>query len=259
MKKFAFLFSFFVFPLCVFFAQESAGFGEGFSSSSETEFSESAESSVAEKSDSAEKSASKFSKSLFFTLGPKIMLNTDDSTKSAPSPVRYSFGIGGDFTFANGILLQVHGSFFTNYYLWDGQKAQPAEVENRTGTAFSLMFDLTGGYTFYLSKSKKHLLSPALGLGTLARFAILSNDVDADDLNRETGSKASDDVSDINSDFYSNLNFLYPEIVLSYSYILSENWKIGGEFRAYLPLGSLTNGVGMDGAIFSISAKLSYK
>lgn len=198
-------------------------------------------------------------KSLFFTLGPKLMLNTDSSTKSAPSPTMYSLGVGGDFTLQNSVLLQAHGSFFTNYYLWDGEKAQPAEVENRTATALSAMLDFTGGYTWRVGESKKHLLSLTGGLGFFARFAILSNGVNPDDPNRDTSTKASDDVSSINGTFFSDLNFLYPELAFSYSYILSETWKIGTEFRSYIPLGSLTHGDGIDGMLFSLALKLSYK
>ncbi|WP_294428374.1 hypothetical protein [uncultured Treponema sp.] len=202
---------------------------------------------------------SQIDKSLFFTAGPNLLLNTDSSTKSAPSPVMYSLGIGGDFSFVNGLLLQTHASFFTNYYLWDGENARPAEVENRTATALSFMLDLTGGYTFNLDEGKKHLLSVAGGLGFLFRHALLSNGVDADELNRETGSSAGDDVSDINGTFFSDLNFLYPEFAFSYSYILSETWKAGAEFRTYLPIGALANGHGVDGMIFSLAAKLNYR
>lgn len=198
-------------------------------------------------------------KSIFFTLGPKLMLNTDSSTKSAPSPVMYSLGIGGDFLFQNNILLQAHGSFFTNYYLWDGEKSQPAEVENRTATALSAMLDFTGGYTVKVGQTQKHLISLAGGIGIFARYAILSNGVNPDDANRDLDTTASEDVSSINGTFFSDLNFLYPEFALSYSYILSETWKIGGEGRVYLPIGSLANGDGVDGMLFSLAFKLSYK
>lgn len=202
---------------------------------------------------------SEIDKSLFFTLGPKIMVNTDDSTKSAPSPVMYSLGAGGDFIFKNGISLETQLSFFTNYYLWDGEDSQPAEVENRTATALSFMMDFTGGYTFTLGKEKNHLLSVLLGSGILLRHAFLSNGVDSDDTNRATGSKASDDVSNINGTFFSNMNFFYPEISLAYSYILSPVWKVGIETRVYLPAGSLSNDKGLDNMIVSLAAKLSYK
>ena len=204
-------------------------------------------------------SSSKIDKSLFFTFGPKLMLNTDDSTKSAPSPTMYSLGIGGDFLFKNGFLLSAHGSFFTNYYLWDGEHSQPAEVENRTATALSALIDLNAGYTWQLGENKKHLLSLSGGIGILARYGILSNGVNSDDPNRDTNSTASEDVSDINGDFFSGLNFVYSELAFSYSYILSTKWKVGGEARTYIPLGSLAGGNGLDGMIFSLALKLSYK
>ncbi|MBQ7539198.1 MAG: hypothetical protein IJT42_09540 [Treponema sp.] len=195
----------------------------------------------------------------FVTAGPNLMVNTQNSTKSAPSPIMYSLGLGGDFRFENMVLAQVHGSFFTNYYLWDGSEARPAEVENRTATVLSFMLDFTGGYSFCLGQSQKHLLSLSGGLAFLFRHGFLSNGVSSDDPNRDTGSRASDDVSDINGRFFSDLNFLYPEFLLSYSYILSPVWKIGGDFRIYLPLGPLTSGRGADGMIFSLALKLSYK
>lgn len=209
--------------------------------------------------ESKESFLSKIDPSLFFTLGPKLMVNTDSGAKSAPSPVMYSLGVGGDFAFQNNIILQAHGSFFTNYYLWDGERARPAEVENRTATALSAMIDLCGGYTFVVGENKNHLLSVTGGAGFFLRHAILSNGVDSDEPNRDTNTTASDDVSSINGTFFSDLNFFYPELCISYSYILSESWKIGGEFRSYIPLGSLINGHGVDGMIFSASLKLSYK
>lgn len=274
MKKFVFIFSFFLVSLFFAFSEASEGFGDGFSSGEFVESDGSSENSLTENfsenqyglnstgeisPESESSSEPKISKSLFFTLGSEIMLNTDDSTKSAPSPVKFSLGAGGDFTFKNGILLQAHGSLFTNYYLWDGEKAQPSEVENRTATALSLMIDLAGGYALKAGKSKKHLVSLAAGLGILVRYGILSGDVDESDLNPETGTTASDDVSSINKDFYKNLNFFYPELALSYSYIATETWKVGGEFRLYAPLGSLINESGIDGMIISAAIKLSYK
>ena len=204
-------------------------------------------------------SAYSLDKSLFFTFGPKLMVNTDDSTKSAPSPIMYSLGIGGDFFFKNSITLEAHGSFFTNYYLWDGENAQPAEVENRTATVLSCMFDLTGGYTWKCGASKRHFLNLSGGIGFLARYGILSSGVNNDDKNRDGNSTASEDLSSINDTFFNDLNFLYPELSFSYSYILSDTWKIGGEFRGYVPIGSLSNGKGIDSMIFSLALKLSYK
>ena len=248
MKRFVIFFGTFLFSLFAISAQEAEAIVEP-----------SEESVLPEENSDSPSFFSQIDKSLFFTLGPKLMVNTDDHTKSAPSPIMYSLGVGGDFTLVNDILIQAHASFFTNYYLWDGEKAQPAEVENRTATALSAMIDLCSGYTFRLGQDKNHLLSFAAGAGFLLRHAILSNGVNSDDPNRDTSTTAGDDVSSINGTFFSDLNFLYPETAISYSFLLSEDWKIGGEFRMYFPLGSMKNGDGADGMIFSLAAKLSYK
>lgn len=197
--------------------------------------------------------------SLFFTAGPKLLLNTDDNLKSAPSPVMYSLGIGGDFIFSNGFSLEAHSSFFTNYYLWDGDEAQPAEVENRTATALSALLDLSCGCTFKFGKNKKHQLALLAGTAFFARHAILSNGVNENDPNRLIASTAKDDVSNINGTFFKGLNFFYPETAISWSYILSDIWKIGVETRAYFPLASFIDKNSLDGMIFSLALKLSYK
>ena len=196
---------------------------------------------------------------LFVTLAPALMINTDSATNSAPSPSMYSLGVGGYFSFSNGFLLETHASFFTNYYLWDGTDAQPAEVENRTATALSALLDFCSGYTWNFGPEKKHALSLMGGAGIFLRYGILSNGVESDDENPKTLSRAGDDVSDINNWFYQNLRFLYPELALSYLWSLSDTWKIGTEFRSYLPIGSLLHGEGIDGMLFSLGLKLSYK
>ena len=200
-----------------------------------------------------------FAPSLFFTLAPNLMINTDDATESAPSPIMYSLGVGGNFSFSSGILFQTHLSFFTNYYLWDGDDAQPAEVENRTSTALSFMFDVCTGYVWRFGSQKQQSISLAGGAGLFLRYGILSNGVAAEDENRTTGTSASDDVSEINDWFYRDLHFFYPEIALSYAYAISDTWSVGAQARVYIPLGSLLNGTGLDDMIVSLGVTLAYK
>ncbi|MBQ0052007.1 MAG: hypothetical protein KBT11_08085 [Treponema sp.] len=194
-----------------------------------------------------------FEKDIFFTFGPMLMVNTDSTSKSAPSPVMYAGAIGGEFFSKNSISAQTRFSFFTNYYLWDGEVAQPAEIENRTAIALSFLLDLCGNYNWFNGKNQ---FSLGAGLGILARFGILCEGVDPADKNPLTGTEASDDVNSINSDFFANMNFLYPEIVFSYLREISPKWKAGVETRAYLPLGSLINGNGADGMMVSLALKL---
>ena len=68
-----------------------------------------------------------------------VLVNTDSTAKSAPSPIMYAGGAGLDFFPESSFDFQTKISFFTNYYLWTGEEAKPAEVENRTATAISFL------------------------------------------------------------------------------------------------------------------------
>jgi len=190
----------------------------------------------------------------FLTAGPMLMVNTDDETKSAPSPIMFSLGFGYDFLQDKNICGQVRGSFFTNYYLWDGENAQPAEIENRTATVISCMIDLLCGHNIYFGNDKLNQITVSGGVGILTRLAFLSSGVNSD-------STTDDEVSSINSLFYSNMNFLYPELSITYLRAFPDIFdkkKFGGEFRMYFPLGSAISGDALDSMIFSLSVKIQF-
>ncbi len=192
---------------------------------------------------------------IFFTLGPNLMLNTDSPKNSAPHPIMYSLGFGMDFFTNLPVRFQPHVHFFTNYYLWDGEAARPAEVENRTATVFSAMLDLNAIYSLSYGQN---IFQFGGGIGFLARYGILSNGVKSSDEGGGTNTTAGDDVSKINSYLMGDMRFLYPEVSFSYLRNLG-NFSVGGEFRAYIPLASLSKGDGLDAAIFSLSAKIVIK
>jgi hypothetical protein len=202
----------------------------------------------------AEKTASVHTYSLFLTAGPNVLVNTASSTSSAPSPIMFSCGFGATLFTNKPVQFEPRLSFFTNYYLWNNARALPAEVENRTATVLSFMFDLPAAYTW---KYNAHSFEAGAGLGFLARVGILSNGVSGSDKNRDDSSRtASEDVSDINSYFWSGARFLYPEIFGVWTYDIRSGWKAGLETRLYFPLGSFIAGSGMDAAIISASARL---
>lgn len=195
---------------------------------------------------------------LFVTAGPMLMLNLDDSANSAPSPVVYSLGFGADFMQDGPLVVGVRGSLFVSYWLWDGSSARPAEVENRTATVPALMLDCTAGHTFAFSRGLNSLTVGG-GIGLLARGGFLSSGVSDDD--EGASGSASSDVSEINSWFWSSARFVMPELCVSFlraSPALLGDFRFGGEFRAYLPLGSLVSGVGVDGMTFALSVKASF-
>lgn len=195
---------------------------------------------------------------LFVTAGPALSLNLDDSANSAPSPVAYSIGFGADFRQDRPLVLGVRGSLSVGYWLWDGSSARPAEVENRTATVPALMLDFTAGHTFAFSRGLNSLTVGG-GLGLLARVGFLSSGVSEGD--EGASGSASSDVSEINSWFWSSARFVMPELCVSFlraSPALLGSFRFGGEFRAYLPLGSVVSGEGVDGMTFALSVKASF-
>lgn len=196
-----------------------------------------------------------FSPDFFLTLGPAVLVNTQSTAESAPSPVMYAAGAGLDFFPESQLDFQSRISFFTNYYLWNGEKAKPAEIENRTATALSLLVDLCGGHSWIFGKNR---ISLDGGLGFLFRYGILSNGVEKSDKNQKTGTTAKDDIKDINSYFLDFINIIYPEIAFSYARNIFDGWKAGFESRIYFPLGSISTGDGLDAMLFSLSFKLNF-
>lgn len=185
-------------------------------------------------------------------FAPAVIFNIDDSNKSAPSPIVYPFGFGISVYADKFISFQPRLSFFTNYYLYNDGTAKPAEIENRTATAFSFLIDLPAVFTFDLKHT--HFLELGLGAGILARFAILSSGVDASE-EGESGT-VSDDLRAINKSFWENANFLYIENSFAYLFRLNEKIKIGPEIRLYIPCGSLFTKGSMNGGMFSAGIKV---
>ena len=192
--------------------------------------------------------------SFFFTMGPLAIINTESSTKSAPTPIVFSTGFGMKFLEDKMVAFEPRVSFFTNYYLWDGDNALPAEVENRTAIALSLLFDLPAVVTFHHGENT---FEAGSGLGFLARYGILANGVSSSDTG--ASGSASGDVDKINDWFWSGARYVFPELLGSWTYAVSSRLQAGFEGRVYFPLGSLMNGRGFDAMMFSLAARIQFK
>ncbi len=190
----------------------------------------------------------------FFTLGPVLYVNTDSS--SAPSPVKFSAGLGFDFFTDKVIAFQPKVSVFTNYYLWDGQYARPAEVENRTALALSFLFDLNATHTW---NTKTDFFELGGGISFLARYAFLANGVEKTDSGSSSDTTAGDDVKSINSWFYKDLNFLYPNLSFCYMHRFTENYFAGLETKIYIPIGALKDGRALDTTLVFFGIKVCIK
>ncbi len=191
---------------------------------------------------------------IFVTAGPMLLVNTDSSTNSAPSPIMFSGAIGTELFKNKPVWGEARLSYFTNYYFWDGEDARPAEVENRTATLLSFMIDLCGIYPI---KKGENIFGVGGGLGFLARYGVLSNGVDEDDSGFSDTETASDDVSNINSWLWESGRFLYPQFAFHWERDLGDtDLSAGIDFRYYLPLGSLISGNGLDASIFTLTFRL---
>ena len=165
----------------------------------------------------------------------------------------YSMGIGIQWPADSFVSFQPRISFFTNYYLWDGERALPAEVENRTAIALSLMIDIPAVLSVAVNKN---IFQGGLGLGFLARYGFLPAGVSSSDTGT-TGS-ASGDVKEINDWFWSDFRYLYPELLVGWMYEVGDRVRTGLEARFYMPMESFVSGRGLDTAIISISAKIAF-
>lgn|SRR5574344_364947 len=190
---------------------------------------------------------------LFFTGGITFCLSTGSHTISAPSPLKYTLGVGYSFHIARFFLFQPRLSGWSQYYLWDADSgnAYPAPLENRTATTLNLLIDLP----FVIPVgTTKNMTGFGFGAAILARYGFLSNGVSSTD----TGSSgtAEGDVDLINGWMWSSVRWLYPEFMISYNHLLKNGWRLGGEVRFYLPIGSIISGNGMDGMMASVALRL---
>lgn len=189
----------------------------------------------------------------YANLGLHLQINSAPVESSAPSPVRFNFGGGAIFNFTELISVEPHLDFWTQYYLYDGKDALPAEVEHRTATMLCFMLDIPVGFNF---KFGNHTLTPGAGLGLLLRFGFLSNNVKADE-SGATGTTQGD-VEKINSWMWDKARFLYPEIFFAWTYKISEDFSAGAVLRCYIPIGSIIDGKGLDATIINLSARFIF-
>lgn len=188
-------------------------------------------------------------------FAPMIIVNTEDSKESAPSPVVYPITLGLVYPRDNFISFQPQLSFFTNYYLYTEDKAAaPAEIENRTATVFSFLLDLPVEFT--LKPLEKHSIGLGFGPSILARFGILATGYNGSDTG--TSGTISDDIENINKWFWENARFLYLQGNAHYLYRFSDLIQAGPELRLYLPCGSIFTGDGLNATMIAIGIKARF-
>ena len=189
----------------------------------------------------------------FINIGAAFMINTESKLKSAPSPTSFALSIGLIWPNQAFLSFQPRLNFWWSYWLWDGEMALPAEIENRTALALNFMLDIPAAATF---RFKNCQIEAGLGLGILARVALLAGGVSEDDPGT-TGS-AGGDKEKIQEWFWSGSRFLYPEVFVAWEWRFSPRIAAGLEARYYFPLGAFMDGRGLDASIIAVSGKLIF-
>lgn len=195
-----------------------------------------------------------------FDIGPATyinakskLLNQDGYRVSGPSPVFDPVTIGilwPNYTFVS---MEPSISYFSMYYLWYDGMALPAEVENRTVSALSFMFNVPVVFQLYLNKFRFQIYG---GVGVLARFGLLPGGVKESDAGY-TGT-AGGDLKEVNNWFWKNGRFFYISTGFSCLFNLYGNVKAGPVGKIYIPVSVFSKTDGFQGTIIDIGLKISF-
>ncbi len=179
---------------------------------------------------------------LVFTFGPLGMLNTQEN--SAPSPIVFSLGAGANIRMLQQLSITPHATFFANYYLLDGDKVLPAEIEHRSAYVPSIMLDIPATWDL---RTQNTIFRVGAGVSLLFRFAFLANDVP---------DTVQDEIDTMNSLLYKGGEFFYPSVHISWDRLFDQGITVGIGAKAYLPVGSLGKDLGLHNGIASIGIRL---
>lgn len=166
-----------------------------------------------------------------FQMTPSIYVNTESKLVSAPSPIFFPVSVGliwPNFTFLS---VQPSLSYFSINYLWHDGKALPAEIENRTATAYSLFLNIPAVVTLFIQNGRFQF---SLGAGFLFRIIALASGVAPQDFG-ETGS-AQSDTDLIGSYLWQPENFIYITTEFSWLFDVAKTFKVGPIVGAYVPV-----------------------
>jgi len=165
---------------------------------------------------------------LYLGFGPILNINTKDN--SAPSPILYTLGVGYDIPIKPWVSFAPQGIFYVSTYLWDEdlEMALPAEIENRTAYVPTLLVDFPANFKI---KKKNFEIGIQPGISFLLCYGITAFGVDNVD----------DDIANINTWFYSNAQFIYPSLKVSFDWTFLSGIKAGISIAQYLSIGSIIN------------------
>jgi hypothetical protein len=173
--------------------------------------------------------------------------------QSAPSQIHFAPGIGLRLPSDTLVCFAPSLIGFAGYWLWSGEKALPAEVEQRTTWVPGILIDLPAVVNIRTANS---IFSIGTGIAFLLRYAFLANSVPEEE---------SGDRDLMNAWFWQNARFVFPSAQFGWDFITENGWAIGISLQAYLPLApffdsgyqDMTTTEKLDGGMLVLSTRFS--
>lgn len=191
---------------------------------------------------------------IFIGFTPSVYLSTGAQTDSAVSPIFYPVYFGFIWPKDNYFSLQPSLRLYTSYFYMKNGEVYPAEIENRTALAFSVMFNVP--VVFKMNFWDKSNLTLSAGLGFLLRFAFLASGVEESDYG-DTGT-AGGDLSEINKWFWGGGRFIYLSFGADWMFKITDDIQAGPDFALFIPVGPLFTNFSLNGMMISLGLKFVF-
>lgn len=199
-----------------------------------------------------------FLRRLDFIMGfePTLYVNTQNQTTSAPSPITYPIYFG--FHWPNDTFISFQPSFriFTSYYFVqtiDGEKlVLPAEIENRTATTYSILFNLP--VVFRVNFFDVTNFKAFAGIATLIRIPTLSAG-----LTEADAEACKEDMEYIKKWFLGGMRWLYLSAGADWMFNFpKQNLQLGPELSLFFPIGAVFADWSFDAIVLSLGVKIVF-
>lgn len=185
---------------------------------------------------------------IFITAGPQLLYNAE-GLNTAPSPVSFSIGTGGNIP-----LLKKYISFspylkgWASYYIWYNDKAVPGTIEKRTSYTLHALLDIP---VIFHIPVKTSIFSLGLGISILARYGFAVSVLPEEE---------KPDIKKMNTYYWQKMRFLYPCLILSWDYMLDNGTSFGFEVRGHYPVSSAIDEVPspLQAGLLSVSGRFFF-
>ena len=179
-----------------------------------------------------------FSKISWFAEGSVLFFPEDNGVHSDPMPILPSLGAGASYPISDTLRAELTLDLYTTHYGYSDELSRPVPeaIENRTARVIGslLGFQLAG----YFDVSSKVTVRAYGGPTADLRIVLVAAGLEA----HEDMKEVRKDVNKVRSYFWSQGRWLMPVIGTGADYTLNERFKLGIDFRVWMPMYRLWTG-----------------